>query len=79
MNYLHLTASGRLPDISALRPFKTVVIVEETVTADRQAAISQWLVESGCRYMMAWGADCRSWDQSMTQANAAASTRCASG
>jgi len=67
--YCQLTSSSQLPDISALRPFKTVVIVEDVVTADRQATISRWLVEFGCRYMMAWGKECSSWDDSVNLAN----------
>ena len=69
MDYIHLTTSGELPDATALRPFKTVVIAEDTVTPERQAAISQWLVASGCLYMMAWGHDCSSWAESVALAN----------
>jgi len=69
MNYVQLTSSSKLPDISAFRPFKVVVIVEDTVAPDRQAEISQWLVASGCLYMMAWGKECSSWDGSVDLAN----------
>jgi hypothetical protein len=69
MDYLQLTALSNLPDLSALRPFKTVVLVEDVVTSDRQAAICRWLVEAGCRYIMAWGEECHSWDDSVDLAN----------
>lgn len=69
MQYIQLISSNELPDISDLRPFKAVVIAEDTVTSDRQAAICQWLVESGCLYMMAWGQDCGSWDDAVNHAN----------
>jgi hypothetical protein len=69
VDYLLLTTSTELPDISALHPFKAVVIVEDTVTPDRQAEISQWLVDEGCLYMMAWGEACRSWEESVDLAN----------
>lgn len=69
MDYLQLTSSSELPDISALRPFKAVVIVEDAVSSDRQAAISRWLVESGCLYVMAWGIDCGEWESSVELAN----------
>ena len=69
MDYVQLTALSNLPDLSALRPFKTVVLVEDVVTSDRQAAICRWLVETGCRYIMAWGGECGSWDDSVDLAN----------
>ena len=69
MDYIHLTTSSALPDISALRPFKAVVIVEDAVTADRQASVSHWLVESGCLYLMAWGNDCSTWCDAVALAN----------
>ncbi|MDC3256352.1 hypothetical protein OAU93_03010 [bacterium] len=69
MTYFHLTSSSALPDICSSRPFRAVVIVEDTVGADRQSEISKWLVESGCLYMMAWGNDCGSWDDSVDIAN----------
>lgn len=69
MNYIQVTESTELPDISALQPFKAIVIVENTVSPDRQVTISQWLVNSGCLYMMAWGEGCRSWEETVDQAN----------
>lgn len=69
MEYVQLTSSTKLPDISAMRPFKAVVIVEDDVPPDREAAISRWLVDSGCLYMMTWGEDCASWQESIGLAN----------
>lgn len=69
MNYIQVTASTELPDLSELRPFKALVIVEDAVTPERQAVISRWLVDSGCLYMMAWGEDCASWQESVDRAN----------
>jgi hypothetical protein len=69
MQYLQLTPSGKLPDISGLRPYKAVIIIEAIATPTQQAHISQWLVESGCLYMMAWGDNCASWDKSVQLAN----------
>jgi hypothetical protein len=31
--------------------------------------VSEWLVRSGCRYMMAWGRRCSAWDDSVDLAN----------
>lgn len=69
MHYVQLTSSGTLPDLSALQPFMAVVIIEDAVTPDHQAAISRWLVATGCRYMMAWGQECRAWGDSVDLAN----------
>jgi hypothetical protein len=69
MQYLHLAPSGTLPDLAGLRPFKAVVIIASPVTPERQTAISQWLVESGCLYMMAWGDGAAAWEASVQLAN----------
>jgi hypothetical protein len=69
MIYIQLSASGKPPDISAQRPFKGIVVAEAPVTSERQAAISQWLVESGCLYMMTWGEGCSSWNDAVNLAN----------
>ncbi len=69
MTYVRLASSSVLPDICSLRPFRAVVVVEDSVEANRQSEISKWLVESGCLYMMAWGNDCGSWDDSVDIAN----------
>jgi len=67
--YLLLQPESALPDISTLNPFRAVVIVEEQVTPDWQDKVSSWLVLSGCLYMMAWGNNCSSWDDSVDLAN----------
>ena len=72
MKYLQLTPSGKPPDIPGFQPYKAVIIIEATVTPTQQALISQWLIKSGCLYMMAWGDDCASWEKSVQLANRAA-------
>ena len=69
MEYLRLKPESNLPNINVLNPFRSVVIVEETVNPEWQVQVSNWLVSSGCLYMMAWGNDCTSWDNSVDQAN----------
>lgn len=69
LKYLRITNEGTLPDINRLKPFKSVVVVETNISSDRQAEISRWLVGSGCLYMMAWGRECSSWDDSVDFAN----------
>ena len=69
IKYLRVEPDFSLPDISDLRPFRSVVIVEDAVTADWQSLVSAWLVKSGCLYMMAWGKKCSTWDDSVDHAN----------
>jgi hypothetical protein len=54
-----------LPDISDLAPFKAVVVLNASYPSDWQDEVSKWLVTSGCLYMMAWGADSTTWDDSV--------------
>ena len=68
-HYLHVPPGSALPDIEHLSPFRAVVIIESSVMADWQRIVSAWLVRSGCLYMMAWGHECSSWDDSVDIAN----------
>ena len=65
MIYIKLPSNSEPTDISLFNPFKAVVIIEDEVTNEWQNKISDWLVESGCKYMMAWGLECSSWDDSV--------------
>ena len=70
--YLHLPAGHIPPSLEEYRPFKAVLVIEQPVAAEWQALVSKWLVQSGCLYMMAWGHDCSSWDDSVDYANLSA-------
>ena len=69
MKYIQLQPGSALPDISDLSPFRSVVVIEESVTPEWLAQVSDWLVKSGCLYMMAWGKECSTWDDSVDTAN----------
>jgi hypothetical protein len=69
MRYINVNQEAELPDISRFAPFKAVVAVEDRVGRDRQAEISAWLVEMGCRYVMSCGDDCDSWSETVRNAN----------
>ena len=71
MKYLQLKPESKLPDISDLKPFRSVVVIDENVSSEWQSLVSTWLVKSGCLYMMAWGKECSSWDDSVDYANLA--------
>ncbi|TAK90386.1 MAG: hypothetical protein EPO06_08905 [Burkholderiaceae bacterium] len=67
--YLHVKPEVVLPDAPRLAPFRAVIIAEAQVSPDWQAAVSGWLIQSGCLYMMAWGVNSSSWDDSVDMAN----------
>ncbi len=69
LEYLRLTPDGEIPQASRRNPFRAVVVIEEPVSTEWQADVSAWLVASGCLYMMAWGLDAGSWDDSVDIAN----------
>ena len=69
MDYVRIKNNEELPDISKHKPFKCVVVIEQEIAPDWQVEVSNWLCSSGCMYMMAWGQDCSSWDDSVDQAN----------
>jgi hypothetical protein len=68
-SYLHLAPEGELSDIAHLAPFRAVVIVDAAVTDEWRSRVSDWLVASGCSYMMAYGRSCSAWDDSVDEAN----------
>ena len=68
ITYLRLEPESTLPEITN-EPTRTVVIVAAKVSPEWQASVSDWLVRSGCLYMMAWGIACSSWDDSVDWAN----------
>ncbi len=49
-------------------PNQMVVIIEAAVSPEWQSNVSDWIIESGCLCMMAWGLDCGSWDDSVDMA-----------
>jgi hypothetical protein len=66
--YIHLAPDSIPPAIRAV-PSKFVVVVEAEVSCEWQKRVSDWIVASGCLYMMAWGRKCSSWDDSVDWAN----------
>lgn len=53
-----------MPELATV-PCRVVVLVEQDVSAEWQDDVSDWIVGFGCRYMMAWGQNCSSWDDSV--------------
>lgn len=71
VTYLHIRPEASLPLISDIVPSRMVVMVEAEVSAAWQSRVSDWIVGSGCLYMMAWGYDCSTWDDAVDMANIA--------
>jgi len=69
MLYIQIQNEGQLPDITHLKPFKCVVIIEQDVLPEWREKVSKWLVHSGCVYMIAWGKDCSLWDDAVDMEN----------
>ena len=69
MEYFQLTEHSDLPGIGQFAPFKVVLAIGDSVSRSRQNEISNWLVEMGGKYVMICGSDCKSWEQSIRQAN----------
>ncbi len=69
VRYLQLTPGTSLPDISEMKPYLAVIVIEEHVDPAWRETVSKWLVKSGCIYMMAWGTDSNEWDTSVDLAN----------
>lgn len=67
--YLHVQPGSTLPDLLRPYPFRAIVVIDSLVTSEWQAKVSNWLIRSGCLYMLAWGTDCSSWDDSVDFAN----------
>jgi hypothetical protein len=67
--YLHLPPDAEPPTMPTLSPSRVVVIVEVSVGHIWRSKVSDWLVDSGCLYMLAWGPDCSLWDDSVDWAN----------
>jgi hypothetical protein len=72
LGYCHLLPGEQPPSLGEVLPFKAVVVIEDAVSEEWQSLVSDWLVRSRCLYMMAWGRNCCSWDDSVDCASLAA-------
>lgn len=68
LQYVRLLPDGILPDISEVPPFKAILVIEDAVSELWQWEVSRWLVDSKCRYVMAWGENCASWEEAVDEA-----------
>lgn len=67
--YLRLEPPYDTPIPSFGRPFVAIVVAcDPNITVEQQAHISTQLVERDCRYMLAWGINASTWDDSVDMA-----------
>ncbi len=66
--YLHLKPQHDPPPLEKVAS-KFVVVIDAQISDEWRDAISDWIVDCGCLYMMAWGQNCSAWDDSVDWAN----------
>lgn len=69
VNYLHLLPDGALPHMMDSAPFLAIVIADEEVSQMWQWEASRWLVEAGCRVLLACGMDAEAWREAVEEAS----------
>lgn len=69
MRYININEHAKLPDVSSHAPFKALLAADGPVSASVRNTISKWLVENGCRYVVAWGAESAAWIDAVRTAN----------
>jgi len=67
--YLHLSNGQTPPSLEGLDPFKAVLFIEQTTEDIWRTTVAEWLVRSGCLYLMSWGDDCEDWHDRVDWAN----------
>jgi hypothetical protein len=68
VNYLHLLPDGSLPHMMDSVPFMAILIADEEVSQMWLWDTSRWLVEAGCRVLLAWGKDAEVWSEAVDDA-----------
>jgi hypothetical protein len=69
VSYFRLAEGKPLPDLLPYAPYRAVLVLDAEHGQEWQKEVSEWLVRSGCLYMMAWGVRCSTWDDSVDWAN----------
>ena len=69
MRYLQVLPGEELPDVSALAPFKALLVVDVPVPEAKVQSICTWLVEMGCRYVVCRASAPENWCDAIRSAN----------
>lgn len=73
LRYLQLASGDDLPELAGLGAFMVVLVADVDVHQPWQWEVCRWLVDSGARYVMAWGVDCAAWHEAVDDAHLEAS------
>ena len=57
------------PELPSNMAFKVVLIAEDHSGIDERSLLCESLMDAGCLYFMAWGSECREWQDAMNLAN----------
>jgi hypothetical protein len=68
LRYLQLESGDDLPVLAGIDSFLAIVVVETEFHQPWQWEVCRWLVSSGCRAVLAWGQECRSWEEAVDDA-----------
>jgi hypothetical protein len=68
-HYVRIAPGDSFPDITKYSPFSTVVILGAEYRSDWPSEVNRWLLQSGCRYVMAWGPECEAWHDNVDRVN----------
>jgi hypothetical protein len=69
VRYLFLEEPRLFNVPESLTEFRCVILIGRLIDPADRVEISRKLVDAGCLYAMAWGADCLLWDDSIDFAN----------
>jgi hypothetical protein len=68
IQYVHLKPDEPTPSLGSA-PFCALIVSEAAAGDAWRERVTEWLVESGCLYAVAWGLDCEAWHDSVDEAN----------
>ncbi|WP_350334319.1 DUF7684 family protein [Coralliovum pocilloporae] len=68
LRYKHLLPEKDISILDEKLSYKCVLLSEMKATASYRNSLCRQLINSGCKYFMAWGTECETWHDSMDTA-----------
>ena len=69
LRYIHIAPDTAAPVLPFSAPYRAIICADVITTFSWQAAVSKWLIDSGCVYAIAWGNMCKSWHDNIDDAS----------